>query len=94
MTIFTQISPKFFNKIPNNGNEPQKVSERIQEYKEQTWESSPGQCVPFSSMILSRSLASVVLVECDEPESECYFKCLNHNKPRIRRTRCICKEQY
>ena len=76
------------------GDEPQKVSERIQEYKEQTWESSPGQCVPFSSMILSRSLASVVLVECDEPESECYFKCLNHNKPRIRRTRCICKEQY
>jgi len=68
-----------------------KVSERIQEYKEQTWESSPGQCVPFSSMILSRSLSSVVLVECDEPESECYFKCLNHNKPRIRRTRCICK---
>jgi len=31
------------------------------------------------------------MVECDEPESECYFKCLNHNKPKVRRSRCLCK---
>ena len=61
--------------------------------KEQRWESTPGQCVPFSSVIQSKNLAEVVMAECDEPESECYFKCLNHNKPRVKRTRCLCKEQ-
>ena len=60
--------------------------------KQQTWESSPGKCVPFGSILISRNLSEKVLVECDEPESECYFKCLNDQKPKIRRTRCICKE--
>ena len=69
-----------------------KVGQRIGHEKEQTWISQPGECVPFSSVIQQKNLTSVVMVECDEPESECYFKCLNHNKPKVRRSRCLCKE--
>ena len=57
------------------------------------WPTQRGKCDAIASLLQAKGLLDKLFVECDNPEGTCTFSCANQRKPKIRQTRCICKDR-